>query len=255
MLFLLKKIISALLMPLGMFWVTLLLGLALLKRAPRLARGLMVLSLITLFVFSNGFVSYQLAHALEKPYAPLRTVPAPVTTVVVLGGGIRDIPGLPANQQLGGVSMGRLLEGIRCIHLLEAQHQTPQLVLSGGAVFGQRTEAETMASVVKQFGLTSGINITIEKLSRDTADQARLLKKTLGAKPFVLVTSATHMPRSMMLFERLGMHPIAAPADRHSYSTHGPWLLHILPNANNLVMADTAIHEYLGYLWSYIVHY
>jgi uncharacterized SAM-binding protein YcdF (DUF218 family) len=164
-------------------------------------------------------------------------------------------PTLPANQQLGGISTLRLLEGVRCAQLVSQQHQAPRLILSGGAVFGDHTEARMMASVVDLLGLAPNTKTEIETESRDTAEQARFLKKKLGSEPFILVTSASHMPRSMMLFERLGMHPVAAPANRHSQPSHGPWLLRLLPNANNLATSDSAIHEYLGYIFYRWLHY
>lgn len=248
--FILKKIISALLLPLSICWLCMLLGLCLLKSHRRWAYGLWLTATAILFIFGNGSISYQLIHELEKSYPPLSHIAPDVTTVVVLAGGTQNNAKAPVNQQLGNISTARLIEGIRCVQLIKKHHHKPQLVLSGGSVFGSHTEGQVMAATVKLLQLAADATITVEQASRDTADQAAYLHKTLGIKPFVLVTSASHMPRSMMLFEQLGMHPIAAPANTHSAPSHGPWLLRLLPNANNLATSDTAIHEYLGYIWS-----
>jgi uncharacterized SAM-binding protein YcdF (DUF218 family) len=71
-----------------------------------------------------------------------------------------------------------------------------------------------MASVSRFMGVPKD-NMIIEEASKDTKDQARLIKPIVGTAPFVLVTSAIHMPRSMALFEKLGMNPIPAPAGNH----------------------------------------
>ena len=65
---------------------------------------------------------------------------------------------------------------------------------------------------VARFMGVSGEDMIIESASKDTGEQARLIKPIVGTAPFVLVTSAIHMPRSMALFEKLGMSPIPGPA-------------------------------------------
>jgi uncharacterized SAM-binding protein YcdF (DUF218 family) len=55
------------------------------------------------------------------------------------------------------------------------------------------------------------------------------------------------MPRAMALFQHLGMHPIAAPTQFLGF--HRTLITAYLPNTNNLVISDIALHEYLGVLW------
>jgi len=89
----------------------------------------------------------------------------------------------------------------------------------------------------------------IESASNDTEDQARLIKPIVGAAPFVLVTSAIHMPRSMALFEELGMHPIPGPAGSTSRVKMPFSLQDIFPSVSALDDTTQAVHEYLGLLW------
>jgi uncharacterized SAM-binding protein YcdF (DUF218 family) len=66
---------------------------------------------------------------------------------------------------------------------------------------------------------------------------------------FVLVTSPLHMRRSMLAFEREGMHPIPSPsplvADRL------PRASRFLPSDMWLQIGDSALYEWLarGYYW------
>ncbi len=72
----------------------------------------------------------------------------------------------------------------------------------------------------------------------------------LLAKPFYLVTSAMHMPRAKALFEKQGLHPIAAPAYYATVKGRSyPFWQHCLPNIGNLVRFHAVWHEYLGQLW------
>jgi uncharacterized SAM-binding protein YcdF (DUF218 family) len=39
------------------------------------------------------------------------------------------------------------------------------------------------------------------------------VKQAIGDAPFLLVTSASHLPRAMIFFQR-GLHPLPAPANQ-----------------------------------------
>ena len=69
---------------------------------------------------------------------------------------------------------------------------------------------------------------------------------------FLLVTSAAHMPRSMMIFRKLGLNPIAAPTDYQKTDREANLtsiesrILNVLPDADNLRETNRAIKEYIG---------
>ncbi|MEM9450671.1 MAG: ElyC/SanA/YdcF family protein [Cyanobacteria bacterium P01_E01_bin.6] len=71
----------------------------------------------------------------------------------------------------------------------------------------------------------------------------------------VLVTSAIHMPRSLKIFEKLGIEAIAAPTDFRmtfsSNSSNRTWktqLLEALPDADRLEYSTRVIKEYIGFV-------
>ena len=125
--------------------------------------------------------------------------------VVVLGGGHISSNELPLLSQIGSSSLVRLIEGIR----IQREIKGSKLLLSGGKVFDPVSNAQIMAGIAKAIGVNEK-DIIIEADSRDTKDQARIIKSIIGDKMFVLVTSASHMPRSMALFKKMGMNPIPA---------------------------------------------
>jgi uncharacterized SAM-binding protein YcdF (DUF218 family) len=90
--------------------------------------------------------------------------------------------------------------------------------------------------------------------SRDTYENALESQKILakhGWKRYLLVTSAMHMPRSMLVFSKLVPEPIPAPGD----FTLGKFELtpfDLFPNEAVAPKLFASIHEYAGivnYYW------
>ena len=99
--------------------------------------------------------------------------------------------------------------------------------------------------------------ILSESESRDTEDHPRFLKPILGEARFLLVTSGTHMPRSMALFEAQGLKPIAASCDLWVWPNFGeesPYRWDsFVPKVDYLWMTNSAVHELLGLAWAGLV--
>lgn len=243
--FIAKKIIGTLCLPLPIALILLLLGLLLLffSHSKWFSKTLIVLAAITLIVFSTPYVPNLMLATLEDQYPPLTTIPKNINTIVVLGAGNGGYTHYPANDQLSSASLSRLIEGIR----LQKLTQNSKIILSGGRVFGSPPDSTLMNNVATMLGVNPE-NIRVEPGSKDTYEEALYLKKIIGNNPFLLVTSAYHIPRAMALFEEEGMHPIAAPTQmllgKNRYS-----LKNYFPNSIYLVYSDIAFHEYLG-LWS-----
>jgi len=94
-------------------------------------------------------------------------------------------------------------------------------------------------------------DLILERGSKNTYQEAKFLKKTLGKRPFLLVTSATHMKRSMALFRAAGTQPIPAPTQYLSKSNEYSAGKYLLPRSSSLVNDDLSIHEYLGMIWAH----
>jgi uncharacterized SAM-binding protein YcdF (DUF218 family) len=88
--------------------------------------------------------------------------------------------------------------------------------------------------------------VTLEAGSRNTRENARQVAALLGARcqaPWLLVTSAWHMPRAVAEFESVGCRVTPYPVDfRTGVST--AWSDYSL--ARSLVQWQTALHEWLG---------
>jgi uncharacterized SAM-binding protein YcdF (DUF218 family) len=227
----------------------LLLGLILLwfTRKQKAGKIVVTLGMGFLFVFSCSFGSESLLRPLEHKYPPLITSEglSSVSWVVVLGGGHTLDPRLPVTSQISNVGLSRLVEGIR---IFRGFHGS-KLILSGGSVFEKVSNAEIMAGVAKAIGIKEE-DILLETTSRDTAEEARAIKQWVGDDQFIMVTSASHMPRAMALFRNLGMKPIPAPTDfllKEIGATHAVYLF---PNASELCKTERAFYEYMGLIWT-----
>jgi len=253
----LKKLLSALLLPISLCLEIFLLGLLLqwFTRKERTGRMLVTLGVLLFALLGWGIISDKLLDPLEYRYPPLLTVEDPniltaeeddpIKWVVVLAGGHTYDPQIPITSRISKESLVRLIEGIR----LYRQVRGSRLLLSGRGFSDSISEAESMAHIARSLGVDP-MDLALEEESRDTKDQARLVPSVVGHDRFILVTSASHMPRSIAMFRELGLRPIPAPIGHltHRRDNLMPLVLH--PNSEGLLKAEMAIHEYLGLAWA-----
>lgn len=225
--------------------------LAMLFRRRLLAAGLMLLVVGMYLVFGYGWMSRDQILARESVYSPVGEKQLqvlqqdPPRFVVVLGSGHVSDDRLPVTGQIGGTSLARLAEGIRLQRLLPGA----KLVVSGGAVGDPVANAKVVAAVAESLGVARK-QLVIEDQPLDTVEEARFLAPVLKDAPFVLVTSALHMPRAMAIFENQGMRPMAAPTDYvikiSAVAPPGSYL----PSLNNFDLSRRILYEWLGDIWS-----
>ena len=253
--FIVKKILGSVLMPLPFFLLISFVGLFFLWRGKRVFTGkiLTTLGLIGLTIMSYNPVSRALNAPLNCKYEAYSTNQLKkigtesetlVKYVVVLAGGHKSDPNIPVTSRISGHSMIRLVEGIRILR----KNPGARLILSGGGAVDPVPEARVMAEISQFMGVSKD-DMIIESASNDTKDQAWLIKPIVGTAPFVLVTSATHMPRSMALFQKMGMRPIPGPAGTTSRIKMPFSPQDIFPSVSSLNSTTEAVHEYLGLLW------
>jgi uncharacterized SAM-binding protein YcdF (DUF218 family) len=109
-----------------------------------------------------------------------------------------------------------------------------------------------MGDMAREWGVGPE-DIVLETKATDTKDHPVYVKEIVGRDRFILVTSASHMPRAMGLFRRQGMEPVPAPTDYMVKKREGGLRSGIFfPSAGSLEKAQRAIHEYLGLFWAKI---
>jgi uncharacterized SAM-binding protein YcdF (DUF218 family) len=106
-----------------------------------------------------------------------------------------------------------------------------------------------MADVASVLGISNS-DMVLEPDSKDTKDEARLIQKIVENEKFILVTSASHMPRSMALFKKRGMQPIPAPTDHAIKRRRGIHPGVFFPSSGKIRNAELVFYEYLGLAWA-----
>ncbi len=167
--------------------------------------------------------------------------------IIVLGAGHTPDPRLKPSQMLTASVTMRLVEAIR----VHRQLPGSRLVTSASAVHGTYSQAEAVRDAAIALGVDAAA-IHIQTDPENTCQEARAFVRYHGSGTRVVVaTSASHMRRAMMLFERQGAVPVAAPTSfkrkNNPHRTFDPedWL----PALENIDYLETAIKEYAGYQW------
>ena len=241
-------LIKQLLDPFNILWFLVLIGLVfflLKKRA--VSRGIFIIAGTWFLVISTPTIPTLVLDSLERQYEPvyvdqLADTDAPYD-IIVLGGGHGFDDRLPANSLLSSVALGRLSEGIR----LHRQLSNSRLILSGYSSSGRTTQAEMLRDTALLLGVEKN-RTKIQSEPGNTLEEARVYsERYAGEQQVILVTSAVHMPRSVMLFERAGIEVIPSPAN---YRLKGSWRYVRLgwPSMDNIEKLKTAIHEYAAIL-------
>ena len=230
--FLLQKLISRLLVPVPLILLAAIAGAILLAKGShaRHARtrraGIILLSgaLVFLWAAAGAPLSNAFLWTLEGRYSPLETLPADME------------PREPSEPEPGP----------------EPDPQPEAIVVLGGgyAGAGEISSAEMGRDAAVELGLEEE-RITIYPEPRNTGEEAATVAEAYGEIHVILLTSASHMPRSVYLFEHQGLQVTPAPTDfRAADRDYSPWGL--FPGASALSNTERAWYEYMGLAWARI---
>lgn len=246
--FVLKKIVSSFVYPLGASVLLLFVGLAVwrIKRSCRAAMIFVCLGAVLLLVMSFPMTSALLVKGIEKKagsYADVGLLRSKhVRYIVVLGGAGRTPELTPADRT--GPSIFRVMEGVRLWKSIPGS----KLVLSGAGFGPEANSPELMKQLPLQLGVPEK-SLIVKAQAWDTPQEAKLFSNLVGKEPFALVTSAYHMPRAMMLFQARGLQPIASPCEFKG-RVSPPWYRWLVPSAEALADSTLVLHEYIGMVWA-----
>ena len=208
------------------------------------AKITLILSVGWLFLISYSPVPDVLLYKLESKIPTLHTTPAHVKYIYVLGGGHHTDEDHPITSQVVETSVVRLAEGIRHYRQLKGK---AKIIVSGYHGLYDETEHAVMQ---KRLATSLGIDekdMILHLGTKDTQEEAQAGKKLLGMKPFILVTSASHMPRALNFFKQEGLRPIPAPTNHLANKKNVNYTDFF--SATALKKSHILFHEYLGLLW------
>jgi uncharacterized SAM-binding protein YcdF (DUF218 family) len=209
------------------------------------ARRLGVVLLVAFWLLGTRPVTDVILRPLESRYTTPDIVSLQkesVRQVVVLTGGGYRVNGEMLSSAFPHASAYRFIGGLELCSRLGPDCR---LIFSGSA--GRQRRDLATATTMKELALNlmPGCKVLSEAQSGSTAEHPAIVQPLVGNEPFVLVTSAIHMPRSMRTFHKAGLRPIPYPVD--FLSSGGPYgWSDWVPSAESLWKIGVAFREYLA---------
>ena len=255
MFFFLSKVLWMLVAPANLLLVLLFVGVALmLTRFARAGRGFVYASAIGFLLLSVLPTGVIMMRILEDRFpTPPADLPAPAG-IIVLGGGVNElVTRFRGPVELSG-SGDRMTEGV----ILARRFPEAKLIFTGGsaALLGSpHREAHAAEKLFIGLGVPRE-RMLFENESRNTFENAvftREFVKPQKGQTWLLVTSASHMPRAMGIFRKAGFDVTAYPVD---FDTTGQRAeITRLPTnfLRGLYRTERALREYIGlvaYWWT-----
>lgn len=254
--FTLKQFLKGLILP-PMPWMLLLVVVFIFWNR-RWTRRLLLGAILLAALLHSEPALYAVRYPLESRYAPLidpRKVGS-YDAIVVLTGGVVPAGGLIPFPTVSESMFRRLEEAWRLYRI------TPRpIIVSGGHVdpfLPPRDENQIACDYLIRWGVPPN-EVIAEPVSRDTFESAVEVQKILerrGWRRFLLVTSAIHMPRSMLAFRTVCPEPVPAPGD-FTIGEIPSSPLEQFPSEEAGGNMTSALHEYIGLVnyevraWSY----
>lgn len=244
--FYLSKLAWTLLSPDALLLLCLLLGFLLLRtRFQGLARKLIGLSLAAFFLIACLPVDEWLIYPLETRFPTQPPLTQAPTGIVVLGGAIDGLRSASWQQpELNGAG-----ERLSAAVTLARRYPDARIVFTGGSGL-PRYPTYREADYARDWFLSQGLpegRVFFESSSRNTWENALYTKAMVSPSDdehWLLVTSASHMPRAMGIFCQQGWAMQAWPVDQRSSPGH---LLRLeFDFANNLQGLTRALYEWAG---------
>lgn len=246
----LNKIIGFLISPIGIAIVGLVIAIvcAWLKRV-RLARWIVGVTVVWLWVWMTPFMTRFVGASLEQEFLICGRVPAvesfpEADAIVVLGGSMGSDTNLSGYAEMW-TSADRVWQAAR----LWKAGKAPKIIATGDEA------RESTLGLLKDFGVDEKCVEFLD--ARNTEEEARVVGEVVfnaekqrgreAESKILLVTSAWHMKRARMMFEKYakGVEVVCAPADfEMSMAARKGWS--VLPDAYSLHLNSVAVHEWVG---------
>lgn len=175
------------------------------------------------------------------PYAPHQTF----STVIILGGMVSE--DAQGNSYFNN-TVDRYYKGL----MLYRAGVAKKIVFTGGNASlnpGKFTEAAFVHSELLKAGVADSA-IILESKARNTMENAAFTKPLLQQNhlkpPYLLVTSASHMPRAKLLFKKAGIDIVAYPC-QYQESVELSFF-DFLPDTESMEQWNTYVKEVIGYV-------
>jgi uncharacterized SAM-binding protein YcdF (DUF218 family) len=244
------KLLPILFLPIGLMLIFVTAGLILKKRL------LIISGVLLLLVFSLPVTGDSLMRMVTRDYSRKTVASMPrADVIVVLSGMISTVDGAPLGEWNDAAD--RFEGGIE----LYRAGKAPLIVFTGGWL-PWKPDHLPEGEVLAKRAVVAGVPpeaVRVIGMVQNTAEEALSIAGMLNAdrrsrKTVILVTSANHMPRSVMLFRNRGLQVIPYPVDFQEAMYPRLNILSFLPQAEALWRSERAMRELIGIVYYSIVH-
>lgn len=205
-------------------------------------KRLTLVVILLALIFGNRFIYISLVNAWQpKPVDLANTVP--YEAGILLGGSSSfDKYG----RGYFNMSSDRFIEA--CI--LYKTGKIKKIIISGGSNGpGQPKDADFQYKKMIEIGIPA-IDILVENASRSTFENATFTKKltdSLSLKPpFVLITSAMHIPRAERVFRKAGLAVVPFPCNYYVFEGDFDFFDYFIPKVGTILSWSSYLKEVVG---------
>ena len=242
MFFIFSKLLVFFIYPLS--WILIFLVASLFVKKQKLKRRALIVAAVLFIIFSNPFLFNRFVNLWDIRETTLKKT-GPYSSAIVLGGFSSE-----DNKGNGyfNWSGDRFIEGVKLFNTGKVSH----ILISGGngtLINDGFEEADWVKEQLKDFKVPDSC-VLIENHSRNTLENAAFSKVILAKNrlqpPYVLVTSAFHMRRSLAIFKKAGVDVVPYSCN---YINGGPGKIHLdefLPDVGIIGGWNLYIKELIG---------
>lgn len=242
MFFILSKLLFFLLIPFS--WIIILLVWIYVVKSARLKRRLTILTVCIAIIFSNPWFYKKVTLAWQTPKKIL--LPQEQYEVGILLTGIVQFD--KYDQGFFGSASDRFIQTATLYHTGKIK----KILVTGGngsLLHDYPAEAEYLKNALVANAVPEK-DIIVEPLSRNTYENALFSKKIIDSlqlkPPFLLITSASHMPRSIAVFKKAAIQFVPYPCDYKVVEEKFSFDDMIMPDAKLLKIWSELLKEMIG---------
>ena len=247
MFFFFSKFLSFLFKPIGLIFVSLFL-IWKYRNSNRLPRIILFISL-TIYFLSNDFIINEISTAYEYPAAPRSEVKVH-DIGIVLTGGLMNEEKPPVDNLFLGNHADRFAQAL----LLYKEKKLKKILISGGDLKLISRPIQSEGKLAAEFLIKCGVDpsdIILENRAVNTFQNAKftaeLIRSEYPDQQYMLLSSASHLPRAIACFEKQGLKITPFGTDYMSKKRRFLWI-QLIPSGNALHDAQTLMHEWAGFL-------
>jgi len=210
-------------------------------------RGICLFAAGLLYALSTPIVSNTFFSYVEKDHVRQSSQNVDsAQAIVVLSGMLTDVKTAEGITQEWS-DPDRFFAGVE----LFKANKSKQLIFTGGLLPWSKSD-QAEGDVLRSYAIEMGVpkeSIKVSGHAQNTFEESKAVKELMaGDRKIILVTSAFHMLRAKLLFERTGFEVIPFAVD-YKVENRQTTFLDALPSAGALFQVDLGVREMIGRLY------